>query len=83
MVRKDASVEHVWIAEHHVRPATNGTSRILRRIAVVGEHHDSSIVRVSQPISKPVQFGQLILSQRLGWKQVEHQGMLDGERMLV
>ena len=40
MVRQDARVQHVGIAEHDVRARANRAARILRRIAVVGEHAD-------------------------------------------
>ena len=40
MVRQDARVHHVGVAEHEVRARADGPPGILRRIAVVGEHAD-------------------------------------------
>ena len=40
MVRQDARVQHVGIAEHDVRAGADGAARILRRVAVVGVHAD-------------------------------------------
>ena len=40
MVRQDARVDHVGIAEHDVRARADRPPRILRRVAVVGEHAD-------------------------------------------
>ncbi len=40
MVRQDARVQHVGIAEHDVRLAANRAARVRRRVAVVGEDAD-------------------------------------------
>ena len=40
VVRQDARVQHVGIAEHQVRARPNRPPRVLRRVAVVGEHAD-------------------------------------------
>ena len=49
MVRQDARVQHVGIAEHDVRRAANRPPRVRRRVAVVGEHADRMrVVRGSE-----------------------------------
>ena len=40
MVRQDARVHHVGIAEHDVRARADGAARVLRRVAVVGVDAD-------------------------------------------
>jgi hypothetical protein len=45
VVRKDPRVNHVGVAEHDVRAAANGATRVGRRIAVVGEDPDLQLVR--------------------------------------
>ena len=40
MVRQDARVQHVGIAQHDVRARADRAPRVLRRVAVVGEHAD-------------------------------------------
>jgi hypothetical protein len=40
VVRQDAGVQHVGVADHHVRAGTDGAARVLRRVAVVGVHAD-------------------------------------------
>ena len=49
MVRQDARMDHVGVAQHHVRAAADGAPRVLRRVAVVGEHTDlgCSVLRES------------------------------------
>ena len=71
MVRQDARVQHVGVAEHHVRAAADGAARVLRRVAVVGEHADLELVGPRQPVRQLVQLGQLVLRQRLGRKQIQ------------
>ena len=71
VVRKDARMQHVGIAEHDMRASTNRAPRVLRGIAVVGEDADVLTARRRQRVRQLVQFRQLILRQRLGWKQVQ------------
>src|SRR5215467_1610111 len=40
MVRQDARVHHVGVAQHNMSASANSPSRILRRIPVVREHAD-------------------------------------------
>ena len=71
MVRQDARVDHVGIAQHHVRAAADGAARVLRRVAVVGEDADLQFVGPRQPARQLVQLGQLVLRQRLGRKEIQ------------
>jgi hypothetical protein len=71
MVRQDAGVHHVGVAEHDVRAAADRASCILRRVAVVGEDADLEIAPARELIRETVQLGELILRQRLGRKQVQ------------
>ena len=43
MVRQDAGMHHVGIAQHDMRLAADRTARIGRRVAVVSEHADVDI----------------------------------------
>ncbi len=80
MVRQDAGVHHVRIAEDEVRARSDGPPRVLRGVAVVGE--DSNFdVRVRGPLSPGghlinlladcLQLGELILRERLRRKQIQ------------
>ena len=71
MVRQDARVHHVGIAEHHVRLAANGAARVRRRIAVVGKDPDLDARIARDDLREAVQFGELILREGLGRKQIE------------
>ena len=71
MVRQDAGVQHVGIAEHDVRARANRAPRILRRVAVVGVHADGLAADLADRAAQLVQLGHLILRQRLGRKQIE------------
>ena len=66
MVRQDASVQHVRIRQDDVAAFPNCFSRIARSIAVVREHSES----VVEAFRQILQFGELILSQSLGWKSL-------------
>ncbi len=71
VVRQDARVQHVGIAEHDVRARADGPARVLRRIAVVGE--DADVVRPfgADQLRELVQFRQLILRERFRREQVQ------------
>ena len=72
MVRQDARVHHVGIAEHEVRARADRPPRVLRRIAVVGEHADPRRRRsVAMRLAHRLQLGELILRERLGRKQIQ------------
>jgi hypothetical protein len=64
-------MEHVRVAEHDVCPSPDRTPRILRCVAVVGEHADLEVASAGELIRQGVQLGQLILRQCLGRKQVQ------------
>ncbi len=79
MVRQDSRVQHVRIAEDKVSAAANGAPRVLRRVAIVGEHANllARIVlsragwTARERLAHGLQLGELILRERLGRKQVE------------
>ncbi len=71
MVRQDPRVHHVGIAEHEVGARSDRAPRILRRVAVVGEHADLLAGRGVDRLAHRLQLRELILRQRLGRKQVE------------
>ena len=71
MMRQDPGVDHVRVAQHDVRAPANRAPRILRRVAVVGEHADLELVAARELIGQLVQLGELILRERLGRKQIE------------
>ena len=62
-------MHHVGIAEHDVRPRADRAPRVLRRVAVVGEHADLRGRRLVHERRQLFQLGELILRQRLGRKQ--------------
>ena len=72
MVRQDARVHHVGIAEHEMRARADRPAGVLRRIAVVGEDADL-IARLAadQRLAHRLQLGELILRERLGRKQIQ------------
>src|SRR5579872_5125064 len=71
MMRKDAGVDHVRIAEHDVRSAADRPAGVLRRVAVVGEHANL-VTRCSGNLpTHRLQLRELILRERLGWEQVQ------------
>ena len=72
MVRQDARVHHVGIAEHEVGARPDRAAGVLRRIAVVGE--DADLARrclTLDRLAQRLQLGELILRQRLGRKQIQ------------
>ena len=69
MVRQDAHVQHVRVAQHQMRTFTDRAARILRRVAVVGKRADRGVLL--QPLGQRQQLGQLVLGQRLGREQIE------------
>ena len=71
MVRQDPGVEHIGIAENQVGAGANGTSRVLRCIAVVREGTDRLAGARLERFAQCLKLGQLILGERLGGKQVE------------
>ena len=71
MVRQDARVEHVGVAEHHVSAAADGAPGVLRRVAVVGEHAHLEPRGAGHLVGEGVQLGKLILRERLGREEIE------------
>ena len=71
VVRQDARVDHVGVAQHHVRAAADRAARVLRRVAVVGEDADLGLVGAREPARHLVQLGQLVLGQRLGREEIQ------------
>ena len=81
MVRQDARVQHVGIAQHDMRAAANRPPRILRRVAVVGEDADGTRLVGRDPLGiglghaedlhELVQLGELILRERLRRKEIQ------------
>ena len=69
MVRQDAGVHHVGIAEHQMRAGANRATSVLRRVAVVGEHADLLARGRVQRLAHRLQLRELILRERLGRKQ--------------
>ena len=74
VVRQDARVQHVGVGQHEVGARAHRAPRVLRRVAVVGEHP-----HVGQGLGELVQLRELVLGERLGRKQVEDArlGLLD------
>ena len=71
MVRQDARVEHVGIAQDDVRARADGAARILRRVAVVGVHADVLAAEFADRARELVQLRHLILRERLRRKQIQ------------
>ena len=71
MVREDARVQHVGIAQHHVRTRANRPPRVLRRVAVIGEHADRVGALTGHQGRHLVQLRKLILRQGLRRKQIQ------------
>jgi len=67
VMRQDPRVQHVRVGQHEVGPRPHRAPRVLRGVAVVGEHP-----HVGQRLRQLGQLGELILSQRLGGKEIEH-----------
>ena len=71
VVRKNARVHHVWIAEHDLRARADGAARVLGRVTVVGEDTDLLAARRGDGLSQAMQLGKLILGKGLGGKQIQ------------
>ncbi len=71
MVREDARMHHVGIAEHEVGTRPNRAARVLRRIAVVREDADAFPSLTLNRLAHRLELGELILRQRLGRKQIQ------------
>ena len=79
MVRQDARMHHVRIAQNQMRARANRPPGVLRRVAIVGEDANlrtspapaETRPRVRDGFGHCVQFGELILRERLGWKQIQ------------
>src|SRR5438309_7709540 len=67
VVRQNASVQHVRIRQDDVSTFANRFSGIIRGIAVIRKYSETVI----KPFRQVSQFGQLILGERLGRKQVQ------------
>ena len=74
VVRQHAGMEHVGIAEDDVGAGANRAPRVGRRVAVVGEDADVALRRRADDLREPLEFGELVLSERLGGEQVQRPG---------
>jgi len=68
---QDSGVQHVRICQDNVPAFPNRLSSVIRRVAIVGKHSKA----VVEPLRKIMQFGELILGQGFGWKQVKGAGI--------
>ncbi len=71
VMRQDPRVQHVGVREHHLRPRADRAPRVLGRVAVVGEHAEVEAGRLVEDLRQAVEFGQLILGQRLGREEIQ------------
>ena len=71
MVRQDARVQHVGVAQHDVRARAHRTARVLRRVAVIGEDADVAAARAADALRQLMELGQLILRQRFRRKEIQ------------
>ena len=67
VVWQDSRVQHVRVGQNYVPALADRPARVRRRVAVIGKHAKA----VVQPHCQVVQFGQLVLCQRLGGEEVE------------
>ena len=67
VVRQDPRMQHVRIREYDVAPLADGFARVRGRIAVVGKHAEAIV----EPRGEIVQFGELILRERLGGEEIQ------------
>src|SRR5664279_2650293 len=67
VVWQDAGVQHVWIRQDDMATLSNRLARVLRRVAIVGEHSKA----VFEPGGQVMQLSKLVLGQCLGWEQVK------------
>jgi hypothetical protein len=70
MVRKDAGVHHVRVAEYEMGAGADGPPRILRRVAVVGEHANLLAGRGVDRLAHGLQLRELVLGKRLVGKEI-------------
>ena len=71
MVRQDARVQHVGIAQHEMRATANRASRVLRRITVISER-SNLLSRIGRDrFAESLKLGELILRERFSGKQVQ------------
>ncbi len=82
MVRQDARVHHVGVAQHDVRAPADRAARILRRVTVVGEGPDVAAALLPDERGQLVELGQLVLRECLGWKHVERTRRGVGENLV-
>ncbi len=68
---KNARMQHVGVAEHYVRAPTDGSTRVLRRVAVIGAHANLEPIRLRELVCQGVQLRELILGERLRGKQIQ------------
>ena len=67
VVRQNPRVQHVRVRQHHVPALANRFPRVRRRVAIVCKHSEAII----QPRGQIVEFGKLVLRQRLGREEVK------------
>ena len=60
VMRQDPRVEHVGIAQHHVRARPDRTARVLRSVAVVGEDANLAAALTGDELRQVVEIGQLV-----------------------
>ena len=70
VVRQDAGMKHLGVAEDDMRAPADDPSGILWRVTVVGECPDLFTVAF-QSVGQRVKLGELILGQGFGGKQIE------------
>jgi hypothetical protein len=66
VVREDPRVEHVGVGEHEVGARPHRPPRVLRRVAVVGEHP-----QVGQGLRQLGELGELVLREGLRREEIE------------
>jgi hypothetical protein len=71
VMRKDARMHHVGIAEDEVRTRADRPPGVLRRIAVVREHADLGGRPLLERFAHRLQFSELILGERLRREEVQ------------
>ena len=71
MVRQDARVHHVGIAEHKMRAPANRPPPVLRRVAIVGERADLIATAPGERFAHRLQLGELVLGERFGREEIQ------------
>ena len=71
VVRKDAGVQHVGIGQHDVGFFADGFAGVAGCVAVVGEDAEAIV----EALVQIVEFGELVLRERLGGKEIEGAGV--------